>query len=155
MVKERPLYIVYNDPEEVEALDLNTVKDPSKIVVFPRHIYGGEVFPAAEYVCSRPRDTETHYVYDRERLHHPQHFSRFGYGRCQYGYCTGPASLGYQANIFCQNDVQPKNMAPDYLYPGNVDNFGPYLSQANVNAYKGNCFWNSAAVQETPCAKNK
>lgn len=116
-------YIAYNDKDQVAYLDRNTY-DASRAVIFPRHLYGGEAVIDGYFVCSRPRDTELSYVYGVERDDHPDHFSHFNYGRCQYGYCTGQWPGRYDENEWCQHLALPKDMAPPRFYE--TEYRGPY-----------------------------
>ena len=71
-------YIRYDSPQEREGLDLNSYV-PGTATVFPYGLYSGEPFPVADYICGQhvPRSTESHYIIDRERQQHPNHFARF------------------------------------------------------------------------------
>jgi len=96
-------------------------------------MYGGNVMQQGYYVCSRPRDTELNYIIGVERDNHPDHFSHFGYARAPYGYGSGHWPGRYNTSIWCNNDPQPKDMAPERFY-GPVHQ-GPYsdISQGQVD----------------------
>lgn len=125
-------YVQYNNDEEVEALNLN-VYNGDRAVVFPRHIYAGDVVPSPEYLCSRPRDTQTRYIIGVERDQHPLHASRFGYARAPYGYGTGHWPGRYNDSVWCgEADVQPPSMAPARFYE--PDQLGWFSSQSEGDA---------------------
>lgn len=131
-------YIRYSDRDQVASLDQNTY-DSRKSTVFPRGLYSGNAVPVAQYACTRPRDTETHYIINRERDDHPDHFSRFGYGRCRYGYCYGHHPGRYQvsecsAGAICGcSDPQPPAMAPEKYYSGQFQGLYVVASVGNVD----------------------
>lgn len=131
-------YITYDDPLEVAQLDRNTY-DASRAVVFPRHLYSGNVVPDPHYLCDRPRDTELNYIIGVERENHPDHYSRFGYARNFYGYSSGHWPGRYQEDRECTcskyqdyssqdcskcsqhssqscSDFNPPGMAPERFY---------------------------------------
>ena len=114
--KGKQNYVQYDNEMEVAALNLN-VYDGNRAVVFPRHIYSGYVVPAPDFACSRPRDTQTRYIFPVERDKHPLHFARFGYARAPYGYGTGHWPGRYNGSVWCgQSNSQPENMAPARFY---------------------------------------
>lgn len=144
--RRRNPYVRYNDPAEVAYLDQNTF-DASKAVVFPGHMYAGNVVPSASFITdakpfqdamrppgwrSKPRDTQTHYIYGVERMQHPDHFSRFGYGRRHYGYSEQrPGTYdepGEDCNMFLPEDMAPKRFY-SYEYSGHNIN----TSQASAD----------------------
>jgi hypothetical protein len=111
-------YITYNSISDVRSLDLNTA-DGNIATEFPYHIYDGETFPISQYLCeSGPRDTRYNYIYNTERMEHPDFFSRFAYGYCDNGYCSGHWNGRYNTPGVCfsETDKQPKNMAPSRFY---------------------------------------
>jgi hypothetical protein len=121
-------YVQPDNDQQVEALDLNTYNG-DRAVVFPRHIYAGDVVPAPKYLCSRPRDTQTRYIFGVERDLHPLHAANFGYARAAYGYGTGHWPGRYNGSMWCnQDDVQPPNMSPARFYA--PDQLGWYSSQS-------------------------
>ena len=79
LTKETERYVQYDNKREVNSLNTN-VYNGYRAVVFPRHLYQGYAVPSPNYLSSRPRDTETRYIIDVERMQHPEHASRFGYG---------------------------------------------------------------------------
>lgn len=109
-------YVQYDNKVEVGALNLN-IYNGARAVVFPRHIYAGNVISAPYYACSRPRDTETRYIIGVERDDHPDHFANFGYARAPYGYGTGHWPGRYNDSVWCgQSDPQPPDCAPKRFY---------------------------------------
>ncbi len=125
-------YVQYDNEEQIEALNLN-VYNGDRAVVFPRHIYAGDVVPAPAFLCSRPRDTQTRYIFGVERDLHPLHFANFGYARAPYGYGTGHWPGRYNDSVWCgSEDVQPENMAPKRFYA--PDQTGWFSSQSEGDA---------------------
>ncbi len=109
-------YVQPDNDQQVEALNLN-IYNGDRAVVFPRHMYAGDVVPRPNFLCSRPRDTETRYIYGVERDVHPDHFANFGYARAPYGYGTGHWPGRYNDSVWCgEADVQPPGLAPKRFY---------------------------------------
>jgi hypothetical protein len=126
-------YVSYNSPYQVGGLDLNTVNG-NKSTVFPLNIYEGSVFPLSQYVCeSGPRDTRYDYLYQSERISHPDAPSRFGYSQCWNGYCTGAWPGRYNTPPGCieATDSQPKEMAPERFYHGRFQS--PWYAESNAS----------------------
>ena len=114
--RQRNGYLRYEHKPSVDGLDRDKF-DPERAGVFPRNLYRGEPVPEARYIKSRPRDTESHYIIDAERDQHPDHFSRFGYGRHYYGYQSGHWPGRWQTNGGEDNkQVLPGDMAPERFY---------------------------------------
>jgi len=86
----RNTYTLYNSKKAVEDLDTNRY-NPYRATIFPYGVYTGAILPVDDYICGQavPRDTSSHYIIDRERVQHPDKFSRFGYARNFYGYTVG------------------------------------------------------------------
>lgn len=108
-------YTRYERNDAVAKLDMNTY-DMVGSVTMPRGMYGGPPTKDAYYICSRPRNTDTHYIIDRERLQHPDHFSRFGYARAFNGYGVGHWPGRYRTNDLNEYDAQPRGVAPARMY---------------------------------------
>jgi hypothetical protein len=109
-------YIPYNDNEAVKDLDLNIWPLDTRHSGGTRLYEGSPVYGAIS-VCSPSRNPEVHYIYGLEKDSHPDHSSRFGYGRCPLGYCSGNFASGfYNAPLACQFDPQPSDMAPKRFY---------------------------------------
>lgn len=113
-------YISYNSVIDRNNLDLNTFNGNNS-VIFPNNIYEGELNPLSQYVCeSGPRDTRYDYLYNLERMSHPDHPSRFGYAECWNGYCSGHWPGRYNSSPVCREQDttqdQPPNMAPSRFY---------------------------------------
>ncbi len=110
-------YVDFHDRAQIAALDMG-VYDSAKATVFPYGLYSGEPFMVANYICGEhvPRDTKSHYLIDKERRQHPDHFSRFGYGRAFYGYVSGHHPGRYLENEQCRKFDLPADMAPPRLY---------------------------------------
>lgn len=125
-------YVQYEKNDQIHYLNQNTF-DGDKTVIFPRHLYSGNARQQAYYTCFRPRDTELNYIYGVEREDHPDHFSKFGYARAPYGYGTGHWPGRYNTSIWCNDDVQPKDMAPERFYE--PVNQGPFsnISQGQID----------------------
>lgn len=131
-------YVEYNNRKEIKELDQNvwhstygTIADGAT----GRHLYKAEPRHPAYGACFDGRDPETHYIYGVEKMEHPDHSSRFGYGRCKFGYCAGNQAGGrYMESEVCSDyDPQPQDMAPERFY--NEDHQGPFNtnSQAQVD----------------------
>ena len=103
----------------VGQTDKNTPARPYS--VFPLDIYSGETWKVPDYVCSKPRDTRSTYIINREVDEHPQHFSRFGYEYWPNGYGQGNQSVGrYTVPKYCVPFVdmisEPTGVAPQKYY---------------------------------------
>lgn len=83
-------YFLFNH-QNLKTLDLNTVTDDS-VVVFPRNIYTKELLAQPDHVCDPNRDTDFFYLYGREVIEHPHHFSKFDNTKCYFGWCYGAQS---------------------------------------------------------------
>ena len=126
-------YVQYENQSQVDYLDQNTFNG-DKTVIFPRHLYSGNARRQAYYIDFRPRDTDLNYIIGVERDTHPDHSSRFDYGRCKYGYCSGHWPGRYEENEWGAGyDPQPKDMAPARFYEPKHQ--GPFaiLSQAQMD----------------------
>jgi hypothetical protein len=135
-------YIKFHQKEERDGLDLNTIRDPSKIVMFPRHMYGGEVMVHRTYRygddnSSYPRDSNFSYIIGKERGSHPDHFTRFSYNRAPYGYGSGHVPGKYLTTSDCVQDTLPKDMAPQRFYHPVHSGCFSSLSQARIDYTKG------------------
>jgi hypothetical protein len=131
-------YVAYNDKDEVFDLDQNVWHVTDEDVqrgAGVRHLYEFPANAPAPFICSRGRDKELNYLIGIERDDHPDHSSRFGYGRCPYGYCSGHFPGKYITSTMCSvYDPQPNDMAPDRFYTEAYQ--GPFnynRSQANVD----------------------
>jgi len=141
-------YVQYEKDSQIAYLNQNTF-DGDRTVIFPRHLYSGNARQQAYYTCFRPRDTELNYIIGVERDEHPDHFSHFGYARAPYGYGSGHWPGRYNTSIWCNNDPQPKDMAPSRFYE--PINQGPFsiISQGELdytfeknygmNLFRSNC----------------
>ena len=113
-------YVAYNSDSEVKELDLNHWDTSPKAIAdgaSGRHLYKNDPRHSAYYYCYGGRDHETHYIINKDRDNHPDHFSRFGYARCRNGYCSGAWPGRYNASEECSDyDPQPKDMAPARFY---------------------------------------
>jgi len=113
-------YVSYNAPDQVASLDMNT-PNGNHAVVFPLNIYQGHPFPLSQYACdSGPRNTQYDYIYDWEKLQHPDYPSRYGYANCWNGYCSGhwPGRYNTPPGAKKCTDEQPPDMAPQRFYTG-------------------------------------
>lgn len=144
--RRRNAYVKYNNPREIEYLDQNTI-DAATAVVFPAHLYAGNALPAAHYITdgrpfepamrdpnarSLPRDTSTHYIIGKERMSHPQNFSRFGYARTKYGYSEQRPGTYVEPGEDC-NLFLPEDMAPARFYTDEYSGHHSVLSQAQID----------------------
>lgn len=109
-------YINYNDPNQLDSLDITTIRNPNNISVFPELIPSGDPVQTPYYTCFRPRSTKTQYIKDVEVFKHPQHFSRYGYARCFNGYCSGHFPGRYIVPDDCDDCEQPYDTAPARFY---------------------------------------
>ncbi len=131
-------YVRYESSEQRRALDINTY-DMNKATVFPYGVYSGPIMPEAHYICGEavPRDVESHYIIDRERGQHPDHFSRYGYahfsGGLGPGYSPGTFPGRFMENFECSHFDLPKNMAPERFY--HAPNIGAFSVASDV--YEG------------------
>ncbi len=127
-------YINYDDSESVGSLELNVWEMPSS---GPRgRLYENPAIYGSIGICSPARDPDRHYVSGVERPlgDHPDHSSRFGYGRCPNGYCVGNWSSGfYNTPPGCQFDPQPKDMAPKRFYTDPYQGRNRVDTQATVD----------------------
>ena len=133
----RNTYTLYNSKKAVEDLDTNRY-NPYRATIFPYGVYTGAILPVDDYICGQavPRDTSSHYIIDRERVQHPDKFSRFGYARNFYGYTVGNWTNRYQTSQVCQAldpFAPPPDMAPPEFYK--APNVGPFSDRAA--AYEG------------------
>src|SRR5271154_4755727 len=107
------MYLQYNSNKS--HLNLNETST-DKIVVLPGRIYAGTPYPVSQYIVeSGPRDTTTDYIIDRERLQHPDQFSRFDYSTYG-GWSTGEQTRGYVEPLYCGDDPEPQGLAPERFY---------------------------------------
>lgn len=144
-------YIQYNDPGDVNSINLNNwyrPDDPRVQIGTGRILFAVEPRVPSNYACNNDKDIELSYILGVDRDNHPSHTSHFGYGRCPNGYCFGhiPGKYVLPTAVGC-NNVQPPNMAPKRFYSGvYVD---PYSvnSQAitDYNNYMGT--WNEDPVR--------
>jgi hypothetical protein len=132
-------YISYNNPKDVRSLNMNDVNvTRQKISVFPGYIYQGEVFPDPDFLegCG-PRDTRYNYIIDRERLQHPQHFSRFSYLNFPNEHGTGIWPGRYNEAPLCSNVDMPADMAPAQYYVGPYASMCKTYGQTYIEARQG------------------
>lgn len=128
-------YVAYNDKKEVDNLDLNTWD--STLEFSGKHLYEKPALYGAIGLCSPARNPDVHYIYGVERQDHPDHSSRFGYGRFPNGYGVGNWSSGfYNMPPGCDYDPQPPNMAPERFYSK------PYQGRNRVNS-QASVDWNN------------
>lgn len=116
-------YIVYNNKQQRDDLNLNVIqKDQAR--EFPTKLYSGQPFGVSDYICDDgPRDVDTNYIYNVERLEHPDYFSRFSYGTSDNGYGVGHWPGKYNTPAICQpfTSQDPAFMAPSRFYDEPVD----------------------------------
>jgi len=113
-------YIQYSNKKELAFMDQN-VWDVRQQEILEgaggRRLYSSNPRHSAYYSCFGGKDLETHYILGADRDDHPDHSSRFGYGRCPFGYCSGHFPGKYQESLACSTyDPQPQNMAPSRFY---------------------------------------
>jgi hypothetical protein len=117
-------YVTYNNKNEVQSLNLNDINF-CNAHEFPLDLYKGEPFNLANFLCDRPRDLESNYIFGTERFDHPDHFSRYAMctpGNGQgfiFGYAYGNGFFGkYPTTIACwpRTGCQPSDMAPKRFY---------------------------------------
>lgn len=130
-------YTLYNSKKDVKALNLNTY-NRDRTTIFPYGLYSGDILPVDDYICGQnvPRSTYSDYIIDRERLQHPNHFSRFGYARSFYGYVAGAWPGRYRTNFYCNKYepfAPPPDLAPERFYK--EPNIGPFSNRSS--AYEG------------------
>ena len=133
----RNTYTLYNSKKAVEDLDTNRY-NPYRATIFPYGVYTGAILPVDDYICGQavPRDTSSHYIIDRERVQHPDKFSRFGYARNFYGYTVGNWTNRYRTSQVCQvldPFAPPPDIAPPKFYK--APNVGPFSDRSA--AYEG------------------
>lgn len=134
--KDINTYVNYYDRDEIKDLDRNVWHATSGTIAdgaSGRHLYKNEPRHPAYYVCSGGRDTETHYLLGIDRDDHPDHTSRFGYGRCPNGYCFGHMPGKYNEPPSCSKVPQPQDMAPARFYKGDYQNVFNNRTQATVD----------------------
>lgn len=115
-----PQYVAYNDPGEVNSVDLNRwyrPDDPRVKMGSGRLLYAVEPRVPSYFACSPDKDIELSYILGVDRDDHPDHASHFGFGRCPNGYCFGnmPGKYIVPTAVSC-HDPQPQNMAPARFY---------------------------------------
>ncbi len=134
----RTNYTLYNSKKDVEELNLNTY-NRDRATIFPYGVYSGDILPVDDYICGQnvPRSTDSDYIIDRERLQHPDHFSRFGSARSFYGYSVGNWAPGrFTPNFYCEKFepfTPPPDLAPARFYKD--PNVGPFSDRSS--AYEG------------------
>ena len=131
-------YVRYNNPKEVRYLNLN-IEDAGTPENFTDGVLsGGDATfytkpprQSSYYACYGGRNVDTHYIYGVERDTHPDYSSRFGYGRCKNGYCSGVWPGRYMPNgEACARTPFPKDMAPPRFYTEKAEDMFNVESQA-------------------------
>jgi hypothetical protein len=116
-------YLRYSVPESTKKLDLMFAM-PENSDVFPLNIYSKEPFAYSPSYLIIPRDPNLLYTYSpqasngKERSHHPENASRFGYDLFPNEYGLGTQSRGYIEARECHSCAKdtPPNMAPKRFY---------------------------------------
>jgi len=143
-------YIIYNDKDEVFDLDKNVWNIDAEGLIrgaSGRHLYQDEPRHPAYSVCFEGRDLGSHYILGVERDDHPDHSSRFGYARCQYGYCSGHFPGKYIESDACSEyDAQPKDCAPARFYTDAYQ--GPYSTKSQ--AQEDYNYWKNYGMNLSP-----
>jgi len=146
-------YVVYNDKEEVFNLDKNVWHAYAGIIAdgtTGRHLYKGEPRHPSYYICYPGRDKETHYLINIEKDSHPDHSSRFGYGRAPFGYGSGHWPGRYNTSSLCSDyDPQPPAMAPARFYTAPYQ--GPF--QDRTQATVDYDYWKNYGMNFPPYGK--
>lgn len=113
-------YIAYNDPGERNSINQNNwyrPNDPRVKVGTGRLLYSVEPRVPSYFACDIDKDIELSYILDVDRVDHPDHTSRFGYARCQNGYCFGNIVGKYVVPaVISDMDPQPQGVAPSRFY---------------------------------------
>ncbi len=130
-------YIAYNDPGEVNSVDVNRwykYGDPRVKSATGRWLYQVEPRVPSYYLCSSDRDPELVYVMGVDRDTHTDHAAHFSYARCPNEYCFGmmPGKFIVSGDGQCQ-DPQPQDMAPKRFYDPRVLSPNNISSQAMVD----------------------
>ncbi len=131
-------YVEYNNKEEVEDLDRNVWKTSPQAIAdgaSGRHLYKNEPRHSAPYLCFSGRDPESHYIIGVDRDEHPDHSSRFSYGHCPNGYCTGHWPGRYATSLACSKNIMPPGMAPPRFYSDELSGIFAVKSQG-IEDYK-------------------
>jgi len=138
------MYVRYQDEKEIQNLDQNSWPGPianlSGSVSYGKlgkdlyTMFGNGPRRQSYQICEAGRDVSSHYIIGLERDSHPDHSSRFGYGRCRYGYCFGHMPGKYIVNEQCggYDDPLPNNMAPDRFYTSKYTDPFSCLSEGRV-----------------------
>ena len=79
-------YVHFHDKSELQALDMNTIRDPKNIQMFPDIGKNAQVVTLDMGIYNDP---DQNYILGVEQLDHPFKFTRFGYNTCPNGYCSG------------------------------------------------------------------
>lgn len=115
-------YVVFSDPHERRALDRNTLHNSTRKNIstgaFGSKMYVDDASEPAHWMCSPGRDPRVQYIFGVERTTHPDHFSRFGYGRGWNGYVYGHSPGKYNDNPDTMTIHRPAGMAPARFYEG-------------------------------------
>lgn len=113
-------HIRYHSAEDIHKLDLNTstpTLEQAAAGATGRNMYCHPVRVESSELAYPGRDFEKRYIYNVERNNHPANASRFGYGRCEFGYCSGHWPGKYIVSDECACcDLNPKFMAPARFY---------------------------------------
>lgn len=121
-------YVGYNDRYDIKALDMN-VWDATDATIADgasgRHLYKNEPRSTSQYLCDDGRDVDTNYILGVDRDDHPDHTSRFSFGHCPNGYCTGNWPGRYATSLVCNKNIMPPGMAPARFYSEEMS--GPFV----------------------------
>ncbi len=126
-------YVNYDDIQAVNKLDLNIWG--GNINYSGKHLYQESSVYGAIGLCSPSRNPDVHYISGVERPlgDHPDHSSRFGYGRCSNGYCSGVQAGLYVMPPDQQFDPQPQGVAPKRFYTQEYQGRNRVNTQASVD----------------------